>query len=177
MPLTVGVAETLFFSTRGCCCQSGRGRQKGGDEILHCPTEYTCQVGIFIWDSSSKRETWEMRKAKNSNTWERQENTLNSSQISSNYFAFITIFTHVCFVCPRDTVWVRGEQKQAKILPVQMSFFFWSWVGNPSFNEESFLISPSLSHSWQLSFNSSGSEVMSKASCCSAKLNTHWKHG
>lgn len=63
----MGVADTLSVYTRGSGCQSGRGRGKGGDEILHCPTGYVCQQGIFIWDGSSKREAWEMRKATNRN--------------------------------------------------------------------------------------------------------------
>lgn len=31
----MGVADTLSFSTRGCCCQSGRGRQKGDPALPH----------------------------------------------------------------------------------------------------------------------------------------------
>lgn len=110
MPLKMGVADTTSDYTRGSCCQGGRGKWKGGDKTPCCPTEYGCQEGIFIWDSSSKKEAWERRKAMNRNNLRETRQNINLSHIPSKHFAFIIAVEHVCFLCHR----VNGSERRAK---------------------------------------------------------------
>lgn len=110
MPLKMGVADTVSNYTRGSCCQGWRGKWKGGDKTLCCPMEYGCQEGIFIWDSSSKKEAWERRKAMNRNNLRETRQNSNLSHIPSKYFAFVIAVEHICFLCHG----VNGSERRAE---------------------------------------------------------------